>query len=185
MFLYPPKVGEKRQQTTIDRTPVFLVQCLTCKCKVRNTKYEITAKGKNSMLYDGLQFHKANHLAWRKADSDRDKDIYGNPVPANCVVIVRMDDCVASWWTNGEIKIDPSQAPAIPFICHTSTNVLSGIPRRCYKPFVDMAGRTHTFHYTITKYLVHDDRVWTATYHMSPEVLVVKQYLAYKNDKKQ
>jgi len=112
------------------------------------------------MKFKGIDCRQANHLGYRKADPEKDRDISGNPVPANYVVVVRMKDCrVYEDYKSGGLVYDASEAPAIP-LDYSRTNAGYG-----------KWSRRMEMHWTCPFYVVKDGRVYRGTIrrHAKPE----------------
>jgi len=78
-------------------------------------------------MFKGVKTRKANHLGWRHADPSRDKNLRGQPIEENYIVIVRIKEC-RLYEEDGKDMYDPKDAPAIPQV-HSRTNASYGKSR--------------------------------------------------------
>lgn len=65
------------------------------------------------MLLNGLNHRKNSSYCYRNGNSEKDKDIDGNPLEHNMVAFVKVKDC-GTIIIDGVEYLDPSNAPAIP-----------------------------------------------------------------------
>jgi hypothetical protein len=80
------------------------------------------------MIRKGIRFRKANHLHYRYANPEIDKEINGEPLSKNYVVITRWKDCLDDEGNYDEEKA--LQAPCVPNTGHSRTNMLYGSFRK-------------------------------------------------------
>lgn len=108
------------------------------------------------MIYNRIQFSKAQHLGWRFANPAKDFDQYGNPIESNYIVFVRIADCKITKNNEGKLVYDPSEAPMHGIQRHSETGMAYGTPNRRRK-------NDQEFSYSCPVFLMLNGFVYKAT----------------------
>jgi hypothetical protein len=104
------------------------------------------------MKWDGIEVRYNKRYGWRNANPETDVDIYGDPVPSNHVVLVKMADCEIVTKDDGrKVYLSKGVKQAIR-LAYYGTHYGGGKPRN------RIGGGS-----TIPYYLVYDGHVYSGT----------------------